>query len=124
MISHLKPSHVWINSIVLTLPLVVSSWSASEQPTGCSVSIIKSDMSGFEMEVELLDLQIDPSLQDGMVRYRISVTGEPGVGKPGLPELPHISRLIAVPPTAALNLEWSGASSRTFRNRQPLLHHY
>jgi len=49
----------------------------------------------------------------GLDKIRVSIEGETPGGKPGFPDLPSVSRLIAVPPTAALELEWTHSGSRT-----------
>ncbi len=97
-------------------------WNSSQaQSAGCVVNVIRSDDSGFELELELFDLEIKPVQQDGIDRNRISISGETSVAAPGMPELPHVNRLIAIPPTARIELEWSSAEPVHIASTPPLI---
>lgn len=72
------------------------------------------------MEIKILDLNIDPVQQDGLDRFRIEIPGEAHGGRQGWPDLPHISRFIVVPPTAAIEVEWSGESGGQLFSGQPV----
>ncbi len=109
-------------SLVITALLIATAANyAHAQSAGCRIDIVRSDAVGFEMDVELLDLDIQPEEQDGIERHRISIQGESVAAAPGMPELPHISRLLVVPPTARLELDWTGSEPVTISSTPPLL---
>ena len=85
------------------------------QQTGSRVSIVSSDNSGIELNFELTDLSVTPTEQPGLDMFRVSIEGETPGGNPGFPDLPSINRLIAVPPSAGIELDWSHEGSRTVR---------
>jgi len=117
-----RTPHRALSFTVAALLSISLAWNSSQaQTTGCVVNVTHSDDSGFELELELFDLEIKPVLQDGIDRNRISISGETSVAAPGMPELPHINRLIAVPPTARIELSWSGAEPVHIASTPPLI---
>ncbi|MDP8238030.1 MAG: C25 family cysteine peptidase [Candidatus Hatepunaea meridiana] len=110
-----------IVSIIVVFLLVLGVNSAFAQSTGCTINTIHSDNSGFEMDVEILDLNISPQEQDGFNRKCISIFGESTLAAPGLPELPHINRLIVVPPTARIEVDWSGSDPVIMESVHPTM---
>ena len=102
-------------SIILILPAAVAAMSA-----GSTVNLIKSDNTGIELEVEIVDLNISPEPKSNQEQYRITITGESNAGASGLPDLPHISRMLVVHPTAAIDLSWESSDPRIIPARTPV----
>jgi len=97
--------------------LICTSFAIGKTDAGCSVSLDNSDSKGIEITVQIQNLDINP-LIDGS-RYKITIPGESPGGAPGYPDLPHISRLIVIPPTVGIELEWSGCQPRTISSHTP-----
>ncbi|NQU06368.1 MAG: hypothetical protein HQ568_09770, partial [Calditrichaeota bacterium] len=58
--------------VVITIFLIFSpANNILAQSVGCCVDVISSDQTGFEMEVEVLDLDIQAELQNGFERNRV-----------------------------------------------------
>ncbi|HHE46600.1 MAG TPA: hypothetical protein ENL08_02710, partial [Bacteroidetes bacterium] len=114
----LNDSRSAIRSFAMAALLVILTFTGVN--AGCRIDVIRSDDSGFEMEVELFNLDIEPVIQDGVERCRISLEGAVSIAAPGMPELPHIDRLVAVPPTARIELEWSGSESSRVSSAPPV----
>jgi len=92
------------------------------QSSGCSIDVLRSDNSGFEFAVEVLNVNIQPEIQNGVQRCSISIPDEPGVGAPGIPNLPRISRLIAVPATAKIKFTWDCNKPQIISSAPPVVH--
>ncbi|MFH0765694.1 MAG: C25 family cysteine peptidase, partial [Calditrichota bacterium] len=91
----------------------------AEEHSNC-VKLINSNASSLELEFSLGELSIEPDPTSGGDRYKISLDGESPGGAPGYPDLPSVSRLVAIPPQAGIALEWSGDAPRLLPNRTPV----
>lgn len=111
----------YLSIVTLAILFFFSASLAGTESHGCKGDVIRSDNYGFEMELDVVNLDIRPENQNGFDRYRISIEGESTLGIPGMPELPHISRLIAVPPTACIELEWSGSEPIIIPSTPPVV---
>ncbi|MCF7809494.1 carboxypeptidase regulatory-like domain-containing protein [bacterium] len=116
--SHFLPRTLALVVVAIIMVLTQTSL-VSAQSAGCSVDIIRSDQDVFEMDVDILDLDIQAETQSGFERNYITIAGEQNAGAPGFPELPHISRLVVVPPTSHIELSWTGDISRMISATPP-----
>ena len=101
-------------------PLALNAAGNSGDPQPATrITVVQSDAFGLEMDVELIQLDIQPAPEGA--GYDISLSGESREARAERPDLPHISRLVAVPPDAAIALEWDGGESRMVANRPPVM---
>lgn len=106
---------------VIVISILFMTLQSFGQSAGCTTCITRSDPEAIELAIDILDLGITPQVQEGEQRYSISIEGESGDGNPGFPELPHISRLIAVPPTGGIQLAWNGSEPRHILAKPPII---
>jgi len=103
-------------ALFFSVILGVSQLFASTD-SGCSISLKYSDINNVEFSVDLLTLDIerDNNGED----YVIRIPGESVGGSPGGFDLPHISRMIVIPSSAGIELDWSASAVRRIQSRTP-----
>jgi len=87
-------------------------------PGRCSVSILESSTGGITLSFDLTDIDIEPTTGGGGTIVRIE--GESVGGSPGKPDLPHVSRLIAIPPDCGIDVNWSASRVRRIGSNPPV----
>jgi len=108
---------IYILFVLFSSALLFSSQLMAAEESGCSISLEHSDANKVEISVDLLNLDIKPDNQgEG---YVIRIPGESIGGSPGGFDLPHISRMIVIPPSAGIELDWSASEVRTLSSKTP-----
>lgn len=110
-----------ITAIIFTLSIFTYhpiANAATVNSAESAIRLISSDRSGLELEVEVFDLKIKQLNGDD---HTVSVTldGEANTGAPGMPDLPHISRLIAVPQGAKVSVTWQSSEPQLVSGKRP-----
>jgi hypothetical protein len=81
------------------------------------VTLLSQDASGAVLQITLPGFSIDRFQTDGVQYQRINISGEAYTNEAGLPELPYLAEVLAVPDHASIEVEVIGTGEvKTFRD--------
>lgn len=83
------------------IPLVPNSTPDSE----AKVQVISQDNSGIVIKVELQGFQLKEFLSDGKKYNSIEINADGITSETGMPQLPHIAKLLAIPDQGTVSVE-------------------
>ena len=104
-------TYFWL--ITLILPNLVMSAEVS----GSEIHIINSSRDAMELSVKVRELNIVESATSDEVSLHIE--GETHGAELGMPELPHITRLIAIPSDASVSVTWTSDEEQILESKAP-----
>lgn len=113
---------LFLVAAIMLASLSEHSVQAAEGST-TGVTLLTSTNDGVELlaETSFNDLNLQTKLVDGELYTEISLVGWTGLEKPGEPNLPIFTALIAVPFGVDLTLEITPGPSRVFQLQAPIL---
>jgi hypothetical protein len=97
-------------NIPLILTLLISATSSvkaaysADTPAGVKVTLVKSDANGVILDYHIDDYQLNQVELDGESYTSMDILNASHRDYPGEPNLPMVSTLIGVPPTATIQL--------------------
>lgn len=104
---------------ILVISLLLPNLLMSAEATGSTIRIINSTSEAIELNVTVGELNIIESPESDQVTLLIE--GETHGAELGMPELPHITRLIAVPFDANVTVEWTSDVDQILQANSPMI---
>ena len=92
---------------------------AGEAGEQVRVDLVRSSEEGVELEVALPGMSLEAVETDGGLFTTLEIAGLGGVGEPGEPELPVLSRFVEVPLGAMVSVDAQVVGAGDGRSRRP-----